>query len=304
MGILQFLGGHRSNSEESIAASPDLSSAGLLSNLIANQQRGGNHVPNNLVLGLQSPAAQQIYGPQSRSRLLEILLGGSITAAAGTRQDTQVAPTAFLGSRRSQEGATVPGPGAAELPIPAMPVLASDGYPEDLPSVVYMSDDNLRLSPYQVFLRQQIEVFRASEVEVGTHKRGRNKAIHLHQVGIRCRHCAHIPLEKRQKGSTYFPATCAGIYQAAQNMNTMHLQCGLCSHLPEEIRQRFSFLLSDKSISLGAGRPFWEKKAKELGLVDTLDGIRFFRDLRQGFASGEILDNKAATAGNKPAATS
>jgi hypothetical protein len=115
---------------------------------------------------------------------------------------------------------------------------------------------------------------------VSTHTRGRNKPVALTQIGIRCRHCAHVSVGKRQKGSTYFPNAVLGLYQAAQNMSTTHMQCGLCSEMPNEIKQQFSHLLSTKVASSGAGRPYWAKAAKKLGFVDTDDGIKFIRDLK------------------------
>ncbi len=170
--------------------------------------------------------------------------------------------------------------------------LGNDGFPVDLPCVLALPDDGLWLSPQQVFLRQQILVFRASKSDISTHKRGRNKPVVVGQVGIRCRHCAHIPVVRIQKGSLYFPATIHGLYQAAQNMSTIHLQCGLCSEMPELVRQKFSFLLSIKGTSSGAGRPHWEKAARKVGLVDSPNGIRFIRDeplQSTGENEGEML---------------
>jgi len=158
------------------------------------------------------------------------------------------------------------------------PKLESNEYPIDLPAILALPEDNLRLSLHQVFLRQQIEAFRASKGDTLIHKRGRNKPIDIDQVGIRCRHCAHIPDSQRQKGSTYFPATLSGLYQAAQNMSTVHLQCGACSEMPESIRQKFALLISTKHKSSGAGRLYWEKAATKLGLIDSYVGIRFIRD--------------------------
>ena len=197
---------------------------------------------------------------------------------ANRMKETSTMSTFSKGVGTMAASSAAPSTGSAEPAPPEPPTLAPDGFLVNLPAVLFTSTDKQRLSSHQVFLRQQIEAFQASEDDIRVHKRGRNKPIVLNQVGIRCRHCAHIPVEKRQKGSTYFPATCSGIYQASQNMNTMHLQCGLCSEMPEEVRHRFSFLLAVKGASLGAGRPYWEKAAKDIGLVDTPDGIRFFRD--------------------------
>ena len=153
-----------------------------------------------------------------------------------------------------------------------------DGVPLDLPVILALPEDHLKLSSHQVLLRHQIEAFRATDEDVSTHTRGRNKPVELNQIGIRCRHCAHLPVGKRQKGSTYFPAALLGLYQAAQNMSTTHMQCGLCSEMPTEIKQQFAHLISTK-VASGAGRPHWARAAKKLGLVDTEDGIRFIRDL-------------------------
>jgi hypothetical protein len=158
-------------------------------------------------------------------------------------------------------------------------------FPLSLPVCLARPVDAHKLSDHQFFLRQQIEVFQASPEDVSTHIRGRNKPIGLGQVGIRCRHCAHLPIYKRQKGSTYFPANKLGVYQAAQNMCTSHIQCGLCSEMPESIKSEFVRLLVEKgqNCHTGAGRPYWAKSATNLGLVDTEDmGIRFFRDLPSG----------------------
>jgi hypothetical protein len=145
-----------------------------------------------------------------------------------------------------------------------------------LPVVLARPDDNLKLSDHQVLLRHQIEAFQAGDDDISTHTRGRNKPITVNQVGIRCQHCAHLPVSRRQKGSTYFPASLAGIYQASQNMSTIHFQSGLCTEMPQEIKDQFTSLHTSKTSTSGAGRPFWAKGAAELGLVDTEEeGIRY-----------------------------
>lgn len=156
--------------------------------------------------------------------------------------------------------------------------LAPDGFPIALPVLLARPEDSEKLSSHQVLLRHQIEAFQATDEDVSTHTRGRNKPIQIGQVGIRCRHCSHLPVSHRQKGSTYFPASLLGLYQAAQNMSTSHIQVGLCSEMPDMIKHQFAHLLSTKVASSGAGRPFWANSAKKLGLVDTEEGIRFCRD--------------------------
>jgi hypothetical protein len=151
-----------------------------------------------------------------------------------------------------------------------------------LPVTLSLPIDHLKVSEHQALLRQQIEAFRATEDDVSTHSRGRNKAIVLGQVGIRCRHCAHLPVLHRLKGSTYFPASTLGIYQAAQNMSTSHIQNGLCSQMAVHLTVQFAQIMALKSTSSGAGRHYWAESAKQLGLVDTEAGIVFVRDLPPG----------------------
>lgn len=152
-------------------------------------------------------------------------------------------------------------------------------FPTCLPVTLAVPEDNQKLSSHQVLLRNQIEAFKATDDDLTTHTRGRNKPIKLGQVGIRCKHCARLPVARRQKGSTYFPASLHGLYQAAQNMNTTHMQSGLCTEMPPEYKQLFSEAMNNKVSSSVAGRPYWAKTAKQLGLIDTEDGIRFIRDL-------------------------
>jgi hypothetical protein len=152
-----------------------------------------------------------------------------------------------------------------------MPRRDTDGIPFDLPVILALPEDNLKLSTHQVLLRHQIEAFRATDQDMSTHMRGRNKPI--------LQNCSHLPVGRRQKGATYFPNATLGLYQAAQNMSTTHMQCGLCSEMPFEIKQQFAHLISTKVASSGAGRPYWSRAAKKLGLIDTEDGIRFIRDL-------------------------
>lgn len=157
--------------------------------------------------------------------------------------------------------------------------------PFSLPTCLACPIDAIKLSDHQHFLRQQIEVFQATNEDITTHIRGRIKTITLGQVGIRCRHCKNIPAARRQKGSTYFPSNKVGIYQAAQNMSTAHMQSGLCKEMPISVKLEFMRLQLQKGkcSPTGAGRPYWTKSATELGLVDTENfGIQFIRDLPPG----------------------
>jgi hypothetical protein len=148
--------------------------------------------------------------------------------------------------------------------------------------LVRPSTDQGKLSEYQFLLRQQIEIFEANDDDVRTHVRGRNKQVMQGQVGLRCRHCAHLPVSIRQKGASYFPSNKLGIYQAAQNMSNSHFQHGLCATMPDRIKIQFSVVTNSRhsAANHGTGRSYWSRSASRMGLVDTEQhGIRFLPNL-------------------------
>jgi hypothetical protein len=158
----------------------------------------------------------------------------------------------------------------------------TDPRPMAASSLLAHPDDAVILSAYQVVLRQNIEVFEATSEEVITHVRGRNTPVYIHQVGIRCIHCKHVPLARRQKGAVYFPSSTLRIYQAAQNMATTHMISGVCTDIPNQVTEQFQALMVTKSSGGGGGREYWAKCARDLGLVDTPIGIRFRCNLPAG----------------------
>jgi hypothetical protein len=155
--------------------------------------------------------------------------------------------------------------------------------PISLPTMLFQPADEDILSPYQILLRQQIEVFSATSDDADTHARGRNKPIMTGQVGIRCRHCSCIIPNRRKKGAVYFPFALVGLYQAAQNMGQSHFnQHSICSEMPQEVKNEFVDGVVCKS-GMGSGKIYWARSATSIGLVDTADhGIRFIRDLVLG----------------------
>jgi hypothetical protein len=150
-----------------------------------------------------------------------------------------------------------------------------NGRAKTLPTLLVMPSDSSDLSEHQTLLRYQIEVFRAEEEDVATHTRGRNKPVELGQIGLRCRHCKVLPVSERLRGSVYFPRAVEGFYQAAQNMNSTHLQTGECPCMGDVLRKRFAELIANRGGSNGAGRSYWAKQARALGLDNTDDGIIF-----------------------------
>ena len=71
----------------------------------------------------------------------------------------------------------------------------------------------------------------------------------------------------------YFPAKLLGMYQAAQNMATIHL-CKHCQLIPQGVRSELLALRERKS-SAGGGKKYWADGAKVLGIYEAEDGLRF-----------------------------
>lgn len=137
------------------------------------------------------------------------------------------------------------------------------------PKVLYMDCDGDSLSEYQCLIRQQMELFEATEEDAAASVQGRNKQILKGQVGIRCRHCA----PRRTKGSMYFPTKLDRIYQAAQNLSAFHL-CGGCTHVPEDVRKRILILRERKSPA-GGGKRYWAEGVRCLGVKEEKGGLLF-----------------------------
>ena len=81
---------------------------------------------------------------------------------------------------------------------------------------LHSDQDQHNISPYQYFIRRQIEVFEATAKEAGTNAQGRNRPILPGQVGIRCRHCGRLESNQRGTGAVYFPNRLDGVYQTGE----------------------------------------------------------------------------------------
>ena len=136
--------------------------------------------------------------------------------------------------------------------------------------------DTEQLSEYQILVRQQLELFEAGPEDVESNTQGRKKPVVLHQVGLRCRHCAGFPLRSRGRGAVYYPAKLQGIYQAAQNMAGSHL-CTSCQQIPSSLKEELKRLRSRKDNASG-GKQYWADGCRALGLYEVERGLRLKRN--------------------------
>ena len=127
--------------------------------------------------------------------------------------------------------------------------------------------DSEQLSDYQRFIRQHLELFEAGPEDCESNTQGRKRAVHLGQVGLRCLHCAHLPLRSRGRGAVYYPARLAGVYQAAQNMAQSHLT-GSCERIPIRIKEELLVLRKRRDNASG-GKQYWADGCRALGVYET-----------------------------------
>jgi hypothetical protein len=146
--------------------------------------------------------------------------------------------------------------------------------------------DSKYLNPLHCFVRQQIELFVAMDKDISAPAPGRKTRVVLGQVGLRCRHCVHLPPKDRVKRSICYPASVSGIYHSVSNMKFDHF--GKCKGLPEQERERFNALREAsaqqgrRSAITGAPKKgptssstaqYYLDSALRLGIQDTEGGI-------------------------------
>lgn len=144
-----------------------------------------------------------------------------------------------------------------------------------------LEKDKARLSEFLCFLRSEcIEIFKANEDDVL--ERLSSKRVHLNQVGIRCRFCAHLSFNSRVGRSSNFPSCTSGIYQGVSMMIYRHFP--KCEELPDEVREKYFHLKKLTKRGEVESRSYWIEAAKEKGLIEDGSGemgIRLIEDAKQ-----------------------
>lgn len=212
------------------------------------------------------------------SASLQGLMGGTIdgrnllTAQSLLRSDREAPPPV---SRPRKKGrAHGPRPPPPTQTGPSVPVIKKKVISMTLPS------DVTSLSKYQATIRSGLEFFTADRQDAKSVVQGRKKRIRLYQVGIRCKFCAKMPLKDRSTGAVYFPASMASVYQAAQNVASVHMlaerktKTGACSLIPKEFQKE---LEDSKNVRAGSlvGKVYWAESCKDLGIAEEDGGLWF-----------------------------
>jgi hypothetical protein len=144
-----------------------------------------------------------------------------------------------------------------------------------LPYTLYrMYYDEENLSEYQCLIRRHMELFEATTIDVCSNAQGRHKIITLGQIGIRCRHCSDLLPRSRLRGSTYYPSSLHGLYQAAQNMATIHFG-NFCHIIPDPLRLEFQKSRGRMKSKIRGGRDYWANCLRIIGITEVDGQLRY-----------------------------
>ena len=180
--------------------------------------------------------------------------------------------------------------------------LSSSPPSNDKLCLLAMPEDSAALNDLHCFVRRNVEVFVATKDDAAAPSPGRRVRVKVGQVGLRCIHCARLPLKERVKRAVCYPPNVSGIYHSISNMKFDHF--GSCKGLSPEARIEFTNLKSSSgrrnTLSNNGSRgtssstaKYYEESAARLGLVDTDGGIQFHHEASPSLSS----DKGSATDG-------
>eukprot|EP00797_Seminavis_robusta_P029186 Sro583_g170650.1 n/a (552) ;mRNA; r:24409-26064 len=255
--------GQGGNSQASLAALLSLPQADTLQSMTArfhHQQQQANPV-----LGPTGDAFQGCLPVSGSSRnsshhSAERLQGVAINAGPGLG-------SAGMSSFRSQPS-MLPNVPQAVAAVNNSAVVGVDE--SGAPIALGIDEDPNWLSDFHVFVRKNlVELCWASSEDVAL--RNASNRVSSHQVGIRCRCCAHLNPSARAQRSSAFPSSIAQIYQSFTMMLRAHFSS--CTEVPPALKEKFLALKSKTTQGATDSKQYWIYSARKLGMVDSEDGI-------------------------------
>ena len=148
-----------------------------------------------------------------------------------------------------------------------------------------MPNDRHCLSETLCIIRNNVEVFTATEADISAPAPGRKRPIQVGQVGLRCVYC-RMCTNDRVKRAMCFPSSTKRIYRALIDMKLDHFP--MCPYIPSGLKQRLEELSASSSRSTGMTVQYFVKSAKEMGMVDMEEGM--YIDLRRVGKDNGVMD--------------
>lgn len=145
------------------------------------------------------------------------------------------------------------------------------------PLLLAQKEDRISLSETLCTIRENIEVFTATSVDVDAPAPGRKRPVVVGQVGLRCVHCRHnTNSSDRVKRAVCFPSSIKRIYRTVIDMKLDHFQH--CPFVPRELKARLDELKAVNTRSTGTTMQYFVRAAQKMGMVDGPTGVRFEND--------------------------
>ena len=157
-----------------------------------------------------------------------------------------------------------------------------------------MPNDMNCLSESLCIVRNNIEVFTATELDVRAPAPGRKKPVQFGQVGLRCVYCRLLPSKERKKRACAFPASVKRIYRSVIDMKLDHFK--VCPCVPPGLKAKLCELQEASKRSTGVTVQYFDHAAKLMGLVDVKDGVGI--DLKRVGLEGPFQDTANTSSTN------
>lgn len=144
---------------------------------------------------------------------------------------------------------------------------------DDSVTLLSLPMDKASLSETLCIVRENIEVFTATQADVDAPAPGRKHSVSVGQVGLRCIHCRHtVKNSDRVKRGVCYPSSIKRIYRTVIDMKLDHF--ALCKFVPQSLKDRLDELKSVHTRSTGTTMQYFIRAAHMLGMEDTASGVR------------------------------
>jgi len=139
--------------------------------------------------------------------------------------------------------------------------------------ILSIHGDGNSLSDRQCYVRSHfVEAFVSEVSDVGArHSRGAQK-LNVGQVGLRCAYCAALKPRDRAERAICYPSSISRIYQTVADMQRFHFEN--CVAIPPRVLHAYKSLKTTRPRGQGSPQSYWDRSARDIGLVDTGDGIQ------------------------------
>jgi len=308
----------------------------LMAALAAAQQHDPNSIPMRMAsvsspsvpnAGLGEQHQQQLPSLQAQLAMLRNPQIGGSTQPATMTPNTMI-PQSGTGNSRvatsstprdgshsvAADGTATTGPD--NVNNPSTDVAANKQRPMSgrRPSLLFMPCDHDSLSEYQCLVRKQIEIFEATQQDVESSAKGRNRPIVLGQVSFHELHENGILTGRRphtefltNKFRFLIVVTVVAFYCSQVGIRCRHCTallpknrtrgatyfpaklsglyqaaqsmasghlCSHCGHILKDLREELLVLRERKS-SAGGGKKYWADGLRVLGVIEDESGLRF-----------------------------